>query len=317
MSLAIDLTLPRRAPAPLAPVCLGLMGLGLAWRKAAEVYGAPAIIGEAILAFAIALSAVVAIKYVSMIRLRPAALTLDLRKPAGRGAVPAGSETLIVGAAALLPYSYPAALAAWLVGVALHLTLAFQLLGLLRGALVKDPRPSGFLLVPFVGPIVAPIAGAEMDLIAPSKLLFWIGLGAYLVLFPLILRRFVTEPVEHVFRPSVFMLVAPPAIGIVAYEQIYPGGPLAPWMYAFSCLLLLGMATRRRWLTEGGFSATWGAFTFPFTAFAAGSMAMAGRHHDALFPVFGIVALMITSVLTPWIAARVLARWKDGTLVTL
>lgn len=317
MSLAFDLTLPRRAPAPLAPVCLGLMGLGLAWRKAGEIYGAPGIVGEAIIAFAVALSAVVAVKYVSMIRIRPAALMLDLRKPAGRGAVPAGSETLIVGAAALLPYSYPAALAAWLIGVALHLTLAYQLLGLLRGAVTMDARPSGFLLVPFVGPIVAPIAGAEMDLIAPSKLLFWVGLGAYLVLFPLIIRRFVTEPIDHVFRPSVFMLLAPPAIGIVAYEQVYPGGPLSPWLYAFTVVLLIALARQWRWLTEGGFSATWGAFTFPFTAFAAASMTMAGRHHDALFPVFGIIALMITSVLTPWIAAKVLARWKNGTLVTL
>ncbi len=35
----------RRAPSAMFPICLGAIGAGLLWRKAAETLGAPAAIG--------------------------------------------------------------------------------------------------------------------------------------------------------------------------------------------------------------------------------------------------------------------------------
>ena len=42
----------RRAPSAMFPICLGAIGAGLLWRKAAETLGAPAAIGEVWLALA-------------------------------------------------------------------------------------------------------------------------------------------------------------------------------------------------------------------------------------------------------------------------
>ena len=36
----------RRAPSAMFPICLGTIGAGLLWRKAAETLGAPAAIGR-------------------------------------------------------------------------------------------------------------------------------------------------------------------------------------------------------------------------------------------------------------------------------
>src|SRR6056297_537910 len=61
----------RRTPPVLFPACLGALGLGLGWRRAAEALGAPGAIGEAVLAVAGAVFLFAFTSYAAKVLRRP------------------------------------------------------------------------------------------------------------------------------------------------------------------------------------------------------------------------------------------------------
>ena len=149
----------RRAPSAMFPICLGAIGAGLLWRKAAETLGAPAAIGEVWLALAIALSSVCAVFYARKLALRPAAILDDLGPVPTRAAVSAASMCMMLTAAALVPYAPGLAALLLLGGVAHHLIHAVMVLWVLVHSPPEERVINPTLYLPFVGQIVAPIAG--------------------------------------------------------------------------------------------------------------------------------------------------------------
>src|SRR5258708_38937261 len=79
-------TLPQariaKLPAAFFGAVLGLVGLGLAWRSAARVLGAPPLIGELILVLGAAAFVLLAALYIAKIIRAPAAGLAELMHPA-------------------------------------------------------------------------------------------------------------------------------------------------------------------------------------------------------------------------------------------
>jgi tellurite resistance protein len=305
----------KRTPPGLLSVCLGLIGCGLAWRTAARVLGAPEAVGQLWLGAAGAVFALCAFLYLRKVIDRPGALSHDLRMPAGRGAVSAGSMTLMLGGAALAPLSASAGTLVWAAGVILHAYVAVALLRELAG-MPADGRPAiPGLYLPFVGQIVAPVGGVSLGFWAVSAGLFWLAVGVWAALTPFILRRLARASAPPPFlRPGVAILLAPPAIGLVAYDRLYPEGWLVWPMFALAGLALFGLVTRVGWLIEGGWTLGWGAFTFPCAAFAGASLVMAERQIGPAWDWVAIAALVSASLLTLYIAARTAEAALKGEL---
>lgn len=310
----------RRVPPPFLSISLGLVGLGLVWRAASENLGAPAALGEAMVVVALAVFATVAVLFVLGLREEPGALGRDLARPAGRGSIPAGSEALMLAGAAILPMAPQAAPFVWTAGVFLHLWLAARLVGLLARMAPEDRAPTGFLVVPFCGLIVAPVGGAPMadqtalGAASIAELLFWGSLGAYLVLLTFAARRLARVPTPPHLRPGAYILLAPPAVAVVGYEKLHPEGPLTPWLFGLAAALLTYASQRRDWLTEGGFAPTWGAFTFPTVAFAGACLTVAGRIGGPLAQGAATVAVVGATAITVGVALRAFRAWRDGDL---
>ncbi len=103
------------------PICLGTIGAGLMWRKAAETLGAPALIGEIWLALAVMLYALCAAYYARKFAHRPAAILEDLGPVPARAPLSVASMCTMLTAAALVPYVPGPAALLLLAGVAHHL----------------------------------------------------------------------------------------------------------------------------------------------------------------------------------------------------
>jgi tellurite resistance protein len=304
-----------RTPTALLSVCLGLVGAGLAWRAAARILDAPVMIGEAWIGAALGIFALCGGLYLRKATVIAGALRRDLALPAGRGAVSAGSMTLILAGAALEPLAPASAGALWAAGVALHLTLAALLLRVLAD-MPRDGRPAtASLFVPLVGQIAAPVGGVALGFAALSAALFWLAIAVWLFLTPLILLRLATaEAPVPALRPATFILLAPPSIGLVAYDRLYPGGPLTVPLFAAACVALAGLALRCRWLTAGGWNPGWGAFTFPSASFAGACLVMAERNLGVGWDRFAAFALAGASLTTLYVAWRTAHAWATGAL---
>ena len=82
------------------------------------------------------------------------------------------------------------------------------------------------------------------------------------------------------------------------------------WATVIAILLLI----RARWLTEGGFSGFWSAFTFPVTAYAG---ALILSHQTYGWPgvkLIGALLLVAATLYIPVIAVKILKLWANGTL---
>lgn len=305
----------RPSPA-LLPACLGLVGTGLLWREAVPVLGAPRAVSEVWLGAALAILTLCLVLYARRVGKRPGALLHDLRMPAGRGAVSAGSMALMLAGAALAPLWVPAAMVAWGTGVVLHGFLAVVLLRELA-QMPPDARPAtATLLVPFAGQIVAPLGGVALGFGTVAAVLFWSGILAWLALLPLILRHLLrrASPPPPV-RPGTAILLAPPSIGAVAVAQLAPGTVLVPVLFAVACLVLLGLLLRLGWLAGHGWSPAWGAFTFPLAAFAAAGLLMAERFPSLYSLNAAAISVTAASLVTLYVAYRMAQGWLTGRIV--
>ena len=114
---------PPIVPAASFGIVLGLAGLGNAWRAAHQVYGAPTLIGEALLAIAAIVWALVLVLFVlKWIFARAQALDEALHPVQCCFIGLAGVTTVIIGTAAI-PYSR--LIAEILIGAGAAFTLAF------------------------------------------------------------------------------------------------------------------------------------------------------------------------------------------------
>jgi tellurite resistance protein len=298
-------------PLPLLAAPMGLGGVGLAWRQAGVSFGAPAAIGEAVLA----LTALVWLTVVGLQGLRALrhtdAFLAELRHPVRVAFAAAPTVGLLILSAAAWPHAPALGGAIWGIAAALHLLVAMLILrrvvaGRGEAAMLAPP-----LLIPFVGNILAPAFGASMGFVDASWMMFGVGLVLWLAVLPLLLHRLLAgPPIPPPLKPTLAILVAPPAVGALALIGLTGGAGGASLALAGVALLfaavLLSLAAE---IARVPFSLAWWGTTFPSAAFAVMVMA------EGFPSVFGWAALLLTTGLTGWTAWRTLLAARAGALL--
>jgi tellurite resistance protein len=300
--------LARRVPPAVFVPVMGLLGLGLAWRQAAEALGLLAEIGEALLGAFSLLAGFCLAAYAAKAARRPGVVAEDLAVLPGRLGLSAMAVTVYLLAAALAPVQPgPARLLLW-AGMALHAVLLVTILRVLLRQPPESRRfsPSGHLY--FTSPVVAAMAAASLG---EDRTAGWLLTGSLAVASVIwlwgaldLLRRGIAAPL----RPPMMLHLAAAAVAGNAALRL-DWSLTAQAMTVLTLLLAAGLAAAARWLTEAPFSALWGAFTFPVAATATFLLAAGG---PLLWP--GIAALVLASALIPVIAYRILRMWIAGSL---
>lgn len=302
------LPLFARMPPAVYPAILGLLGLGLALRRGLDVLGGPAEIADLVLGLASGLWVFAAIGYVVKLARRPGVLVEDLRVLPGRAGLAASTMGLMAIAAGLVPVAPAVARVVLVAALVLHLGLAATILRVLLSGPPELRQVTPVWHLTFVGPIVGGLAALGLGWMGLAQGLV-IGTGALAVaIWTLSARQFARQVPPAPLRPLLAIHVAPAAL--LAQVSLGLGWTgLAYGMAALATVLALVLASSVRWLTAAGFSALWGALTFPMTALAAVLIAIGG---PALWP--GLAVLAAAAVAVPWIGYRVLKAWAGGGL---
>lgn len=314
---------PPRFPAPQFPqrkpklfattppavflVLLGLLGLGLALRKAAEVTGLPVQPVEALLGALLGLwvFAVLALK-LKVIR-RPAVLIEDMRPLPGRAGLAAASISGMAVAAVLVPYAPGVALVLVLASLVAHAVLA----GLLIRVLAREPEgktvnPTWHLS--FVGFIVAAPVLVQLGWPGLARVIFALtfltALGIGLLSAVQLTRRVPPGPLRPMLVLHLF------AASLLATTATLIGQDLLALVLALtSAVILAGLLASARWLFAFGFTPLWGVLTFPLSACATSFLTLGGT-----FTVPGLILSLVSLALIPPIAWKVLKLWPGGRL---
>jgi tellurite resistance protein len=295
-------------PIPLLAMPMGTGGVGLAWRQAHHALGVPAAVGEALLGFTALLWLVlVALQGLRAFR-HPDAVLAELRHPVRVAFAAAPTIGLMIVAAFLHPYAPWLGAPLWGIAVALHLLVAMLLLRRIlagRGEVAMLAPP---LMIPFVGNVLAPVFGVGMGFVQASWMMFGVGIILWLAVLPLLLHRlFVGPPLPPPLRPSLAILLAPPAVGALALVALtgQAGGP-ALALVGVALLIAAVLVSLAGEFARVPLGLPWWGVTFPSAAFAVMVMVMG-------FPApLGWAALLATTALTGWVAWRTLRAAQAG-----
>ncbi|MBL8561018.1 MAG: tellurium resistance protein, partial [Gemmobacter sp.] len=257
-----------RMPPAVFPVLMGALGLGLALRRGLAGFGVASDPAELVLGLAVGLWAFAALGYLLKLARRPAVLLEDLRVLPGRAGLAAASLGLLLVAAALVPYWPGVARGVLAAGLGLHAALAALVLRLWFANPPEAREITPVWHLHFVGFIIGGLAAAPLGMTGLATALLWLTLPVALAIWAAsalqLIRRIPPAPLRpllaiHLAPASLFATVA----ASLGYER------LADAMLVLGALIALALLFALRWLTVSGFSALWGAFTFPLAAFCS------------------------------------------------
>lgn len=301
-----------RTPPAIFPSLLGLLGLGLALRTGAAVFGVsgsvPAGLIEAALGALLILwvFAVVALK-VKVLR-RPAVLTEDMRVLPGRSGLASATMSGMAAAAVLLPYAPGLALLLVVASLAAHAVMAAILIVTLAKLPPESRNVNPTLHLSFVGFIVGAGPLAALGHVGSATVIFWVSATLALAIWAASLVQLIRSEPPAPLRPLLAIHLAPAALlSLVAVEI---GQPLLSLGFTtLGMVIFLALLAGARWITLSGFSPLWGAFTFPLAAFAN---ALLTQGDSWVWP--GTVVLLLALGVVPSIAWNVLKLWPGNRL---
>lgn len=311
MQIASNPVLWRSMPPAIFPPFLGLFALGLAWRRAVDVFFIPSAIGDLVLGATTMLYILAVAGYVAKLVCRPSALADDLRIMPGRAGMATATVAAMVLAASLVEFSASIATGIVILALALHGVVAVVVLSLLWHAPLEQRRITPVWHLTFVGFVVAPLSAVPLGLNLMSELILILTIPIACVIWVghavVTYRRGVPAPL----RPVLMIHLAPICLfGIVSALLGYD--MFAGAMGWLAVLVAAILVIRIRYLTAAGFSPFWGAFTFPMAAFVNLMLILAGSHQ--VFYVLGGLGLAVATMAIPAIAFRIAKLFVSGQL---
>jgi len=284
-------------PIPFFAVVMGLSGFTLALLKSEALQLLPLHVGNLMAMVTGGLFLLIALAYLAKLIRYPGAVRRELHHPIKLSFFPTASISLVLLSICTL-HSLPAlAEALWIAGSVAHLLFTLYVLGAWinhEHFQIQHMNPAWF--IPVVGNILVPIAGVPLGYTESSWLFFSIGLVFWVVLLVIVFNRIIFHnPLPAKLVPTFFILIAPPAVGFLAYLKL--GGGLdafARVLYYTALFLTLMLFTQYRKFTRLQFFLSWWAYSFPLAAITVATLAMFEQTGDGRFQALalGLLALL-------------------------
>lgn len=311
MTLSEKIPFWRRMPPAVFPPVMGLFGLALAWRRAVDGFGISSAIADLILGATTLLFLFLFAAQMAKYLVRPEAMVEDLRVLPGRTGLAASSLSVLLLAAALVPYSERLAVFLLTAGLIWHVLLMGVLVYVLLSSPAEQRKTTPAWHLTFVGFIVAPLSAVPLGMEALAQALLIATFVFAVVIYAVSLGQLAHRDPPPPLRPLLAIHLAPLSLfGTVSVSMGLTGTGIA---FAILSTVLLGtLLVKARYLTASGFSPMWGAFTFPLAAYAGMMISLSGS--GALFRIIGGLVLVAATLVVPVIAAKVLRMWAKGML---
>lgn len=282
---------------------MGLAGLTIALHRAEAVFTLPVHPSLLTLGLTIAVFITLACLYGLKAIRYPDRVRTELNHPVKLNFFPTISIGLILISIALLPHNRTASLAVWTLGTTLHLGFTLYVLSAWVHQThfeVNHMNPAWF--IPIVGNILVPIAGVQHGFTELGWFFFSIGLVFWLVLLTIIFyRMFFHQPLPGKLLPTLFILIAPPAVGFITWLQLNGGqvDAFARILYYSALFLTLMLFTQASRFFRLTFFLSWWAYSFPMAAVTIATLVMYQMLEKPFFKLLGmLLTLLLVTLIT-------------------
>jgi tellurite resistance protein len=304
---------------------MGLAGLALIWAKAAEPYVGDAslfsaeVIAQTLRWLASGLLLLLLLSYGLKVLFHLPAVRQEFTHPIKLNffaAIPIGFILL----ATLWASSHPTlANTLWWIGVALMLlTTLVTMSSWLHHDHYQVTHLNPAWFIPVVGNVLIPIGGVRLGHIELSWFFFSIGIVFWLTLMTIVINRLIFhDALVDRLKPTLFILLAPPAVGFLSYVALN-GGALDAFarvlFYTGLFLALLLLSNAARFLRLPFFISGW-AYSFPVAAIGMASFRMAELTQVGFFQTLGWIFLIALSLIVTYLCMKTLQALFSGKLL--
>lgn len=277
---------------------MGLAGLTISWEKAQSTLDMPVNLGAALAWFTLLVFSILFTLFlIKLVRFNQAVKN-ELNHPVKLNFFPAISISLILLSVAFRHLVPGLSAGFWYAGALLHLLLTLYVMSCWihhEKYEIHHINPAWF--IPVVGNVLIPINGVHLGYIEVSWFFFSIGMLFWLVLLAIIFNRVIFHnPLPAKLMPTFFILIAPPAVGFIAYTALT--GELdsaARLLYYSGLFLTLLLLTQVRRFARLQFFLSWWAYSFPLAAITIASFLM---YEQTLINGFALLGWTLLSILT-------------------
>ena len=293
---------------------MGMSGLTIMYQKAALWLGFSALIGEGLMAITTLLFGAISVIYIAKFLKYFPAVKKEFSHPVRINFFAAVSISMLM-LAIIYKEHYPSVAALfWYPGALLHFYLTMHTISfwINNNQELDHSNPAWF--IPIVGNVLIPVAGVGFASQGVLLYFFSTGIFFWVILFAILLNRIIFHhQMANKFMPTMFILIAPPAVGFIAYVKIYEVvDTFAMILFNLALFFTFLIAFMYKNFIKIKFFISWWAFVFPVAAMAISTMLMYHQTQDVPLLVLAYTMIAVTSIIITIVIYQTLIHMQKG-----
>ncbi len=293
-------------PIMMFAVVMGLSGLSLVFLKASKIFDFSEFIAYVLVAIDVAVFIFIVIFYIAKIIKYPKDVKWEFSHPIRANFFAAFSISLLLLSTIFHELNFPIAPCFWYVGVSFQAFMTFYCMSFWINKNIDIQHSNPAWLIPVVGNVIVPLGGTGVVSTEVLYYFFVVGIFFWIVLLPILINRIIFHhQLAQKFLPTLFILIAPPAVGMVSYIKMgHSFDIFAQALYdiaLFFSLLLIFMAKN---FFNLKFFISWWAFTFPVAAMSIASMVAYQKSGLMFYKAFALFSIVATTVIVVIVAYK-------------
>ncbi len=291
---------------------MGLAGLTLVYKRGSEILQLPIFISTLIMFFTTIVFFIIVYLYISKIIKHKDEVEKELSHPVRINFFAASSiSTLLLS----MVYRHNIDLISqslFFIGAVLHIFFTFYTIKFWINNNLEMQHSNPAWFIPIVGNLIVPIAGKGF--INDSILYFYFSIGIFfwIILFAIILNRIIFHAqFMPKFMPTLFILIAPPAIGFISYIKLTGNLDFfAQILFNLGLFFTILVFVMYKNFINIKFFISWWAFTFPMAAITLATILMYELKNYWFYSFLAYFLMIITTIVVLLVARQTLIHMK-------
>lgn len=289
----------KNFPIMMYAVVMGMSGLTITYQKAHIWLDFPSFIGSFLMIITTVVFIIISILYsIKFIRYKEV-VKKEFSHPIRLNFFAAISISMLM-LSIIYKDTYPNISAVfWYPGMVLHFYLTMYTISfwINRNQEIDHSNPAWF--IPIVGNLLVPVAGADFVSNGILMYFFSVGMFFWFILFSIIFNRIIFHHQLAVkFVPTLFIFIAPPAVGFIAYIKMYDTvDTFSIFLFNIAIFFTLLITFMYRSFLKIKFFISWWAFVFPIAAMAIATMLMYHKTNDIAILGFSYIMVSVTTII--------------------
>ena len=287
-------------PIMMFAITMGLSGLTITYQKASLWLDFPHLLGDILMYVTTAVFLTVSFIYIKKVIKYKTAVQNEFAHPIRVNFFAAVSISMLM-LSIIYKEAFPSISAMfWYPGTILHFYLTMHTIAfwINKNQQLDHSNPAWF--IPIVGNVLVPVGGVGFASVGVLIYFFSVGMFFWIILFAVILNRIIFHNQMAVkFMPTLFILIAPPAVGFIAYFKMFGViDTFAIMLFNLALFFTLLVAFMYKNFIKIKFFISWWAFVFPVAAMALSSMLMYKQTNEYILLIFSYIMVAAVTIIS-------------------